>query len=130
MAGKGRTYPMPADLVELATRYVRLTGELEETRSAMRVALADGHGGEIEARPTKPRPKTPGKGLPRAEIMARSAKADVQMIAILRARALKPGELIRETRMSRGAVADRLNRLALKGLIEKDETGAWRAVSN
>jgi hypothetical protein len=118
------------DLCELASIYVRLEGEIAETRRLMLIALSNGHdpSGEPRPNPTKARLKKPG-GTAYAARMATAAAAETQILDLLKTKAMGPGELAQATNSSSKTTADRLRRLRAKGLVEPDENG-WRAVAS
>ena len=81
-------------LVELAQRYVSLSAELEETRSAMRAALMNGS----DRNPTKAGPSgPPNKGTDRERVLAQSKAADERVLALLREKPMRPSEIARAT---------------------------------
>ena len=67
-------------LVELAQRYVSLSAELEETRSAMRAALMNGSDGNPT---TAGSSGPPNKGTDREGVLAQSKAADERVLALL-----------------------------------------------
>jgi hypothetical protein len=102
------------DLRELAETYVRLEGEIAETRRLMLVALSNGRDTGKEALKPRPAPARPS----RAERMATARAAETRMIELLKERPMGPTELARMTGANRATVADRLTRLRDKGLAE------------
>ena len=90
-------------LVELAQRYVSLSAELEETRSAMRAALMNGSGGNpMKAGSSGP----PNKGTDREGVLAQSKAADERMLALLREKPMRPSEIARATQGRASACED------------------------
>ena len=81
-------------LVELAQRYVSLSAELEETRSAMRAALMNGS----DRNPTNAGSSgPPNKGMDREAVLAQSKAADERVLALLREKPMRPSEIARAT---------------------------------
>jgi hypothetical protein len=106
-------------LIELAQRYVSLSAELEETRSAMRTALMDGN--PTTAGSSRP----PNKGMDREAILAQSKAADERVLALLREKPMRPSEIVKATRGKLGTTRERLQRLRKRGVVELAPNG-WR----
>ena len=118
---------MDGDLVELAQQFVRLSGELDLTRDAMRRLLMNGAGGKPDgpfaqagrpgAKPQSSQPKT-----------LRTAEVEAAILELLRS---SPGKgtaaIARATTAHRSTTVERLKRLQVKGLIERGGDGGWRA---
>jgi hypothetical protein len=102
-------------LVELAQRYVSLSAELEETRSAMRAALMNGW----DKNPTKAgSPDPPNKGTDRESVLAQSKAADERVLALLREKPMRPSEIVRVTHGKLSTTRERLRRLRKRGVVE------------
>jgi hypothetical protein len=125
--GEGSQF-MHGNLVELAQRFVRLSGELDATRDAMKRLLLNGAGGASE-NPTpakRPGAKGPQPSHPRA---LRAAQVGQTIHELLRS---SPGmgraAIARATASGRSTTVERLKRLQAKGLIERAGPGpGWRA---
>lgn len=120
---------MSGDLLALASRYIALTGEIEDVRRAMLACLANG--AEPPVRPTSAqRPgakKGPQPSHPKA---AEAAKAEKAIIELLRASpGLKTSELAKSSGAKKSTVAERLRRLKSRGQIASDGAGGWTAAS-
>jgi hypothetical protein len=113
---------LSGNLVKLAQRFVRLSGELHATRDAMsRLLLLNGTGSPNE-NPTparRPGAKRPQSG--RSKMVA-AAQLEQTILELLR---LSPGL---RTAAQRSTADERLKRLQANGLIERDDASAgWRA---
>ena len=109
-------------LIELAQRYVSLSAELEETRSAMRAALMNGW----DKNPTKAgSPDPPNKGTDRERVLAQSKAADERVLALLRDKPMRPSEIAKATLGKLNTTRERLRRLRKRGVVEPAEDG-WR----
>ena len=119
---------MSGNLVELAQRFVRLSGELDSTRDAMKRLLLNGAGGPSE-NPTPAR--RPGAKRPRSSRPKTVAAAQVEetILELLRSSpGLRTAAIAKATAAQRSTTDERLKRLQAKGLIERDDAGAgWRA---
>jgi hypothetical protein len=119
---------MSGNLVELARRFVRLSGELDLTRDAMRRLLLNGAGGASK-NPTpakRPGAKRPQSSHPKA---LRAAQVEETILKLLQS---SPGNgtaaIAKLMAAQRSTTDERLKRLQAKGLIERDGPGAgWRA---
>jgi hypothetical protein len=119
---------MSGDLVELAQGFVRLSGELDATRDAMKRLLLNGAGGPSE-NPTpakRPGAKRPQSSHPKAR---RGPQVEEAIVALLQS---SPGmgtaAIAKATAAQRSTTGERLKRLRAKGLIERDDASAgWRA---
>src|SRR6516164_2507484 len=110
------------DLVALAQRYVLLSAELEETRSAMRAALING----LDVNPTKAGSSgPPNKGMDREAFLAQTKAADERVLALLREKPMRPSEIVRVTQGKLSTTRERLRRLRKRGVVEPAEDG-WR----
>ena len=109
-------------LVELAQRYVSLSAELEETRSAMRAALMNGS----DRNPTNAGSSgPPNKRTDRESVLAQSKAADERVLALLREKPMRPSEIVRATQGKLSTTRERLRRLRKRGVVEPAEDG-WR----
>jgi hypothetical protein len=135
---------MPADLVALASRYVELSAQLEQTRIAMRLALANGAAGETEAsffgssggsaaaRPTQA-PRR-GRHKPQSPLMQTQAatadQAEQEIVAYLQ---LNPNAqtraVVEATKAKRGTAMARLRRLRAQGKISGGGEAGWTAAA-
>ncbi len=124
---------MSGDLVELAQRFVRLSGELDLTRDAMKRLLTDRAGdgaGDANENPTsarRPGAKRPQSSHPKA---LRGPQVEEAILKLLQS---SPGmgtaAIARATAAGRSTTVERLRRLQTKGLIERDgdDSAGWRA---
>jgi hypothetical protein len=131
------------DLVELAQQYVSLSNQLETVRNAMRAALDIGLGADREPPPgpTQARSK-PGKKIAelseksaqkptrRDTVMARSRADDEQVVAALKQGPMRLTTLLETTGQKSTTLQNRLARLQTRGLVQKDDGGAWTATSS
>jgi hypothetical protein len=109
-------------LVELAQKFVALSAELEETRTAMRAALMNGSDGN----PTMAGPSGPHiKGMDRETFLAQSKAADERVLALLREKPMRPSEIVRATQGKLSTTRERLRRLQKRGVVEPAADG-WR----
>jgi hypothetical protein len=119
---------MSGNLVKLAQRFVRLSGELHATRDAMRRLLLNGAGSPNE-NPTPAR--RPGAKRPQSSRskMVAAAQVEQTIIGLLRSSpGLRTAANAKATAAQRSTTDERLKRLQAKGLIERDDTSAgWRA---
>lgn len=109
-----------AGLVDLAERFVRLTGELKDTRNAMRRLLLNGSGEKPDL-PFHPavRPRPGGTGAGTKEILRLLAKEpNLGTTAIARAMNAKVD-----------TTTSRLKRLRLRGEIEGGGASGWRVAT-
>jgi hypothetical protein len=114
---------MSAELLELAQRLVALDHEAEEVRNAMRRLLSNGLGGG------KPRPTSrPHKGRERTGPEGTSA-AEAQILAALKDKPMRHGEVVRATGQKASSTGLRLQRLERRGLIQRGAEGAWTVSS-
>jgi hypothetical protein len=113
------------DLVALAQRYVSLSAELEETRSAMRAALMNGSDGNPT---TAGSSGPPNKGMDREAVLAQSKAADERVLALLREKPMRPSEIAKATRGKLSTTRERLRRLHKRGAVEPAADG-WRAIA-
>jgi hypothetical protein len=119
---------MSGDLVELAQRFVRLSGELDLTRDAMKRLLMNG-AGSPNKNPTSAR--RPGAKRPQSSHPKRVATAEIEQ-AIVNLLQSSPGlrtaAIAKATAAQRSTTDERLKRLRAKGLVERDDASAgWRA---
>jgi hypothetical protein len=118
---------MSENLVELAQRFVRLSGELDSTRDAMKRLLMNGTGGP-SVNPTPAR--RPGAQRPQSKNLKALRGQQVEE-TILKLVQSSPGmgtaAIARATAAGRSTTVERLKRLQAKGRIERDGDGAgWR----
>jgi hypothetical protein len=112
-------------LVELAQRYVALSAKLEETRNAMRDARTNGSDrNATRAGSSGP----PNKGMDREAFLAQSKAMDEQVLALLREKPMKVGDIARATRASRRrtAACKELRVATVLGLRRSLGAGAMR----
>jgi MarR family len=103
---------MSGDLVELAQRFVRLSGELDATRDAMKRLLMNGG-----ASPNPTPAKRPGVKRP-------PAQAEEAILNLLQSSpGLRTAAIMKATGCVRSTMVERLKRLQAKGLIERDDAG-------
>jgi MarR family len=136
-----------SDLVELATRFVSLSAELDAIRAGMKRLLLNGGGG-VEPpgleRPTIARRLGEKKKPQGANAKGRDAKeqsqhpnalkaktAETRILEILKAEinGLKTIDLSRATGMPSTSTQNRLARLQARGLVERSEDEKWIASS-
>ena len=112
---------MSGDLVELAQRFVRLSGELDSTRDAMKRLLLNGAGAANE-NPTparRPGAKRPRSNPPKA---LRAAQVEETILKLLQSSpGMRTAAIARATAAQRSTTDERLKRLQAKGLVERDE---------
>ena len=120
---------MSENLVELAQRFVRLSGELDLTRDAMKRLLLNGAAGKPDtpfARARRPGAKRPRSNHPKA---LRGLQVEETILKLVQS---SPGmgtaAIARATAAGRSTTVERLKRLQGKGRIERDDASAgWRA---
>jgi hypothetical protein len=108
-------------LIELATRFVALSAQLEETRNAMRIALANGVG-EAPVRPTQ----GPRKAAGRDEVMAKAAEIEAKIVALVRERPMGTAEIAKMTASNVSSTSERLRRLRARGMVAGGRGEGWR----
>ena len=112
---------MAEDLRVLAADFVRLSGELEATRAAMKRLLMNG-AGEPARHPMGARLK-PGANA----LQAREAEGEI--VELLKGRpGLRTSEIARATSAKAVTVQDRLRRLKKRGEVQ-GEGGGWVAAT-
>jgi hypothetical protein len=114
------------NLVELVRRFVRLSGELDLTRDAMRRLLLNGAGGpSVNPTPAgRPGAKRPQSSHPKA---LPAVRAEETILELLRSSpGLRTAAIAKATAAQRSTTDERLKRLQAKGLVERDDVG-WRA---
>jgi hypothetical protein len=119
---------MSGNLVELANGFVRLSGELDLTRDAMKRLLLNGAGGPSK-NPTPARrsgAKGPQSNPPKA---LGAAQVEETILGLLRSSpGLRTAAIAKATAAQRSTTDERLKSLQAKGLIERDDASAgWRA---
>ena len=118
---------MSENLVELAQRFVRLSGELDLTRDAMKRLLLNGAAGKPDApfaRAKRPGAKRPRLNHPKA---LRAAKVEEMILKLLQSSpGMRTAAIAKATAAQRSTTDERLKRLQAKGLVERDDAG-WRA---
>jgi hypothetical protein len=112
-------------LVELARKYVALSDQLEAVRGQIARTVANGAAGEA-ARPTQARSQPGGSQHPNA---LKAAEAEALIIERLKERpGMGTAELARATDSKVNTTTERLKRMKVKGLIERDTASAgWAA---
>ena len=118
-----------SELVALAERFVRLSGELDATRDAMRRLLLNGAGAE-PVRPTKPARSKPGGVEKQKHPHAiAAAAAEGKIIEVLRSTpGMKTTEIARATDAKVNTTTQRLARMLDRGAIIRDGAdGGWTA---
>jgi predicted Rossmann fold nucleotide-binding protein DprA/Smf involved in DNA uptake len=128
---------MSGNLVELAQRFVRLSGELDSTRDAMKRLLMNGAAVKscIDA-PSKQRSpnenptpaKRPGAKRPQSRHpkALRAAQVEETILELLQSSpGIRTAAIAKATAAQRSTTDERLKRLQAKGLVERDDVG-WR----
>jgi IclR helix-turn-helix domain len=120
---------MSGNLVELAQQFVRLSGELDLTRDAMKRLLLNGAGSPNEnpfVRAKRPGAKRPRSNHPKA---LRAAKVEETILKLLQSSpGMRTAAIAKATAAQRSTTDERLKRLQAKGLVERDDAGVgWRA---
>jgi hypothetical protein len=123
---------LAADLLTLASRYVELSRQLEETRTAMRLALANGAAGDPgpTVRPTSA-PRR-GRMKPQSPFMqAQQASAEKEELAILAYLGAHPGArtkaIVEATKAKDVTTRARLRRLRAQGRVTGGGEAGWTA---
>jgi hypothetical protein len=112
---------LSGNLVKLAQRFVRLSGELHANRDAMSRLLLNGTGSPNENPTPARRPAREAAAVGPLEVVA-AAQVEQTILELLR---LSPGL---RTAAQRSTADERLKRLQANGLIERDDASAgWRA---
>jgi hypothetical protein len=111
-------------LVDLARRFVALSDELEEVRGEIRMAVLNGGGA--------PHPQSPavmsGGEQPKTQSdrIAKSQATDEAVMTLLRSNpGMKSSAIARALAANKATTSQRLERLAAKGQISRDESGVW-----
>ena len=118
---------MSENLVELAQRFVRLSGELDATRDAMKRLLLNGAGPNENPTPARrPGGKRPQ---PSHRKPLRGLQVEETIIGLLRSSSgLRTAAIMKAAAAQRSTTVERLKRLQAKGLIERDDASdGWRA---
>ena len=112
---------MSENLVELAQRFVHLSGELGATRDAMKRLLMNGARGP-NVNPTPAR--RPGAKRPQL----RGQQVEETILKLVQSSlGLRTAAIAKATAAGRSTTVERLKRLQTKGLVERDGDGAgWR----
>jgi hypothetical protein len=113
-----------SDLRTLAEKFVRLSTEIEETRTAMLACLTNG----ADPRPFSPAVRPRLGGRQKANVIA-AREAEAQVIERLRERPMGTAELARATGAPVVTVQDRLRRLRSRGVIEGGGKDGWRVTA-
>ena len=114
------------DLVELARRYVTLSNQLEAVRGEIARTVANGAAGEA-SHPTQPARSSGGSQHPNA---LKAAEAEALIIERLKEQpGMGTAELARATDSKVNTTTERLKRMKVKGLIERDTASAGWAAS-
>jgi hypothetical protein len=117
---------MAEDLVHLAETFLRLSGELNETREAMKRLLLNGGEGTPAGPFSRPARVS---GVQRPNLGAAQA-AEARILELLRERPqLKTGAIAQATGSNTQTVSDRLKRLRKRGEIIGGGAGGWVAAS-
>ncbi len=122
---------MHGNLVELAQRFVRLSGELDATGDAEKRLLLNGAGQNETPTPARrPGAKGPQPSHPKA---LRAVQVGQTILELLRSSpGLRTAATARATAAGRSTTVERLKRLQAKGLIERAGHGpgpGWRAAA-
>ena len=113
---------MAEDLVHLAETFLRLSGELNETREAMKWLLMNGGEGTPAGPFSRPARESGVQGAAQA--------AEARILELLRERPqLKTGAIAEATGSNTQTVSDRLKRLRKRGEIIGGGAGGWVAAS-
>jgi hypothetical protein len=115
---------MAENLIQLAERYVRLSGELDATRDAMKRVLMNGGGESLPVRPSSPAARrAAGQRHPKA---IAAAKIDEKIIGLLKDRpGMKVGDLARATDSKTSTTSERLRRMRERGFVAPADGGGW-----
>jgi hypothetical protein len=120
---------MSENSVELAQRFVRLSGELDLTRDAMKRLLLNGT--EPSQNPTLAR--RPGAKRPQSSRrkMVAAVQVEETILKLLQSSpGLRTAAVAKATSAQRSMTDERLKRLRANGLIDRDDASAgWRAPS-
>lgn len=134
-----------SNLVDLATRFVSLSRELDVTRAAMLTALTNGAGEKVslpfvqsEAKPPPRQPpakkqphangaKPAAGAVSREHVMATAAQEEARITEILASRPLRTSEVARLAGTPLTTCAARLARLSARGLVSRDAAERWSA---
>ena len=116
---------MSDNLVHLSEQFLRLSGELDATRAAMRKLLLNGEGGKSEvpfSRPT--RPAVGGSAHPNARA---AQAAENRILELLKVKPLRASEIAVALEARQSTTSERLRRLRQRGLAASGASGAWAA---
>jgi hypothetical protein len=115
---------MADPVLDLARRLIDLDQEALEVRAKLKAALLNG----AEPRPVRPTPARQSKpGLNRAKVLEQAAQADEQVLTLLKAGPMTASEIGAATSGKASTVQNRLQRLREKGLVQRDDAGAWQS---
>ena len=107
-----------SELVALAERFVRLSGELDATRDAMRRLLLNGAGDKPDTPFAKPVRSKPGGSKQKHPHAIAAAAAEGKIIEVLRSTpGMKTTEIARATGSRTNTVSQRLARMRDRGAI-------------
>ena len=131
-----------SDLVDLATRFVSLSRELDVTRAAMLTALTDGAGEKVSLPFVQPKAKPPPRSAAKKQSHANGAKPaagavsretrtalaaqeETRIVEILSSEPLRTSEVARLAGSALTICAARLARLQARGLVSRDADERW-----
>jgi hypothetical protein len=130
---------LSADLVVLARRYLELCEQLEQTRNAMRAALANGAAGPTfpQLEESAPRPTAPprrGREKPQSPLMQSqqqsAAEGEAAIVAFLKSYpGAKTAEIVTATGAKRSTAMARLRRLRSQGKVSGGGEAGWSAAA-
>jgi hypothetical protein len=130
---------MSGDLVQLAERYVHLSGELSGIRDAMKRLLLNGGAAPAPEAKLKPNPTSAKRpGVKGSQRQARSshpnallaAEAEARIIALLRSTpGMRPSEIARQMAARPNTTVQRLERMRERGEVQRDDQGAYAALA-
>jgi uncharacterized membrane protein len=133
-----------ADLVALATAYIEAAGKLEETKTALKAALMNGAGDAAASPSSVARSRRPGRAKKaaslrarwaqtasgeRSRVLERSAEMDEKVLALLKVKPMKNAEIAKAVICPATTTSFRMKRLEGRGLVRREESGAWAALA-
>jgi hypothetical protein len=126
-----------SSLENLAREYIATAEKLADVRRRLAAALRGSDPApRSAARPTRPakgpakRPE-PAKSTKRDAILAEAAKAEDQIVDLLKEKpGLRHAAIVRELGTKATSTSAGLERLSAKGLIQRDAEGAWSSTSS
>jgi hypothetical protein len=114
------------NLAQLAERFLRLTGEVEEVRRSMLTVLTNGGGEKPEIPFSKPVRASGGSQPSQHPNAAKAAEAEETIRTLLRERPMRMGEITAAMAAKQSTTSERLRRLRQRGQVTLDG-GAWAA---